>query len=137
MAERHLLKLTSYNRDKAIQGVRAAPDGWTLELREPKRTDDQNRALWGLLHQIQKARPTDRGFNMTPEVWKARFMQALGAEMVFVPTLDGDGVFPLGHRSSQLTKSEFSALIELMLAYCAREGIAVEHFGDDPHQEAA
>lgn len=136
---RHLIELTRWNRRKAIQGVERAPDGWTLELREPKRSDDQNRALWGLLNQIQRQRPTHQGVRMTADTWKAVFMQALGAEMVFVPTLDGDGVFPMGHRSSQLTVGEFRGLIDLMLAWCAREGLAVEHFDDfhDGHQGGA
>lgn len=127
---RHILTLTKGNRDKAVHGVKHAPDGWTLELREPRRTDDQNRALWGLLNQIQKQRPKHLGVQMTAETWKAVFLQALGTEMVFVPTLDGSGMFPLGHRSSQLTKAEFTGLIELMLAWCASEGIEVEHFDD-------
>lgn len=127
---RHLLTLTSENRGRAIEGVRRAPDGWTLELREAKRTDEQNRALWSLLNQVQKQRPTHGGVAMSADTWKAVFMQALGAEMVFVPTLDGDGMFPLGHRSSQLTKSEFIGLIELILAWCAKEGLTVEHFDD-------
>lgn len=128
---RHLITLTPRTRERAMAGVRAAPDGWTLELRAPKRSDPQNRALWGLLHQIQKQRPVHHGVQMTPETWKARFMQALGAEMVFVPTLDGDGMFPMGHRSSQLTKGEFAALLELILAWVAKEGLTIEHFDDE------
>lgn len=127
---RHILKLTASNRLKAMQGVKAAPNGWTLELREPKRTDDQNRALWGLLNQIQKQRPVHCGVSMTAETWKSVFMQALGAEMVFVPTLDGDGMFPMGHRTSHLTKGEFAGLLTLMLAWCDREGLTIEHFDD-------
>lgn len=134
MSERHLLKLTSRNRPLAHRGVDKAPDGWTLELRPPKRTDDQNRALWSLLSQIAKQRPTHNGVKMNAELWKSVFLQALGAEMVFVPTLDGAGMFPLGHRSSQLNKTQFADLLELMLAWCAREGIAIEHFdgGEGP-----
>jgi hypothetical protein len=125
---RHLLTLTRNNRGKAIVGVTNAPDGYVLELREPKRTDEQNAALWGLLNQIQRQRPNHGGVKMTAELWKCVFMDALGAEMTMLPKLDGDGYFPLGHRSSVLTKGEFTDLLDLMLAYCAREGIEVEHF---------
>lgn len=125
---RHILTLTKGNRGKAVEGVLKAPDGYVLELREPKRTDDQNSALWGLLNQIQRQRPTHNGVSMTAETWKSVFLQALGAEMVFIPTLDGTGMFPMGHRSSQLTKGEFAALLELMLAWCAEQGLTVEHF---------
>ena len=127
---RHVLTLTRSNRAKAVQGVQRAPDGYVLELREPKRTDDQNAALWGLLNQIQKKRPVHNGVRMTPDLWKCVFLDALGAEMRMLPKLDGDGFFPIGHRSSVLTKGEFTALLELMLAWCARAGIEVEHFND-------
>lgn len=127
---RHIITLTSHNRPVAHRGVDKAPDGWTLELREAKRSDEQNRALWGLLGQIQKQRPKHNGVRMTTELWKEVFMQALGVEMLMLPTLDGDGYFPLGHRSSKLTKSEFANLLTLMLAWCAKEGLTVEHFDD-------
>lgn len=128
---RHLIRLSSRrNRDLAKQGVDRAPEGYICELREERRSDEQNRALWGLIHQIQKQRPTHNGVKMTPELWKAVFLQALGVEMVMLPTLDGHGFFPLGHRSSLLTKGQFSQLIELMLAWCAQEGLTIQHFDD-------
>lgn len=133
-------------RDRAIAkaAIDRAPPGYAVDIKEAKRSDKQNRALWGLLHQIQRQRPTHNGVQMTPDTWKAVFLQALGAEMVFVPTLDGTGMFPLGHRSSQLTKSEFAGLLELMLAWCAEQKIDVEHFdgqgareGQEPSARAA
>lgn len=127
---RHLLTLTASNRAKAIIGATNAPDGWVMELREPKRTDDQNAALWGLLNQIQRQRPTHQGVKMTSDLWKAVFMDALGMEMALLPKLEGDGYFPTGHRTSVLTKGEFANLLELMLAWCAREGLTVEHFDE-------
>lgn len=125
---RHFLTLRQSNRQLAKVGIDRAPDGWIVELHEPKRSIEQNAALWSLLNQIHKQRPTHQGVKMSPELWKAVFMQALGAEMVFVPTLEGDGVFPIGHRTSHLTKGEFSNLIELILAWTAREGLIIEHF---------
>lgn len=133
---RHLITLTRNTRFLAHQGVDRAPDGWTLELREPKRSDDQNRALWGLLNQIQKQRPSHNGVKMTADLWKTVFMDALGHEMRMLPKLYGDGYFPVGHSTSALTRGEFANLLELMLAWCAREGLTVEHF-DESQARAA
>lgn len=136
----HILPLTRANREKAIRGIDAAiargPQGgaWTMELRPPKRTDAQNAALWSLLGQIQKQRPTHNGVRMTTELWKCVFLNALGMEARHIPTLDGDGLFPIGQRSSHLSKAQFAALLELILAWTAREGLAIEHFD---HAEAA
>lgn len=138
MAERHTIKLTQENAAKAVQGVSAAVakgkatgKPWTLELRERTRTDDQNDALHGLIDQILKQRPTIHGARMDKARMKAIFMQSLGQEMTMLPTLDGDGFFPMGLSTSRLTVDEFSNLIELILAWCAREGLTIRHFDGD------
>lgn len=130
MGERHVLKLNRNNRHLAIQGVKAAKDGWLLEIREPNRTAEQNAALWSLLSQVNKQRPIHNGVKMNPDLWKAVFMQAWGAEVVFLPTLEGDGMFPAGHRSSHLTVPEMTDLIEFILAWCARAEVAIQHFDE-------
>lgn len=130
MSDPHILILNRRNRDKAIQGVVMAPDGWALELREPTRSDEQNNALHGLIAQIMRQRKFHNGIRMNKVLWKATFMQALGEEIKFIPTLDGDSMFPLGLSTKRLGKEKFSQLIELVLAWCAREGLTVEHFND-------
>ena len=125
-------------RDRALarQAVDRAPPGYTIDIRETKRSDDQNRALWSLLTQITRQRPTHNGVKMDQEMWKAVFMNALGVEMKIMPNLDGNGFFPIGHRSSQLTKSEFADLLTLMLAWAAREGLEIRHFDGEQGRSA-
>jgi hypothetical protein len=127
---RLLFRLTRANRRVAIEALSRAPDGYIMEIREERRSDEQNRALWGLLSQIARQRPTHNGVKMDADLWKAVFLDVLGSEMALMPKLNGDGFFPVGHRSSQLTKSEFAALLELMLAWCAEQGLTIEHFDD-------
>lgn len=142
MAERHTLKLTKANHAKALQGVNAAvlkgKDGkpWTLELRERTRTDEQNDAVHGLIAQIMRQRPIHNGARLDKAEWKATFMSALGHEVKMLPKLDGDGFFPMGLSTSKLTVSQFSDLIELILAWCAREGLTIKHFDGDRDGEA-
>lgn len=134
--QKHLLRLTQANRkaahkwvDKAIQnGAGGKP--WTLEVREPRRSDDQNSALWSLLTQIAKHRPEHGGRVMTPAAYKFVFMDALGHEVDYMPSLDGKRMFPLGHRSSALTTAQFSDLLELIIAWSAQEGLTIKHFDD-------
>jgi hypothetical protein len=47
-----------------------------------------------------------------------------------LPTLEGDGMFPAGHRSSQLTVGEMKDLIEFILAWAATAGLTIQHFGE-------
>lgn len=105
-----------------------ADEETVVEFRKRKRTDPQNAAFWGLLSQVQRQRKIHNGVKMTKELWRFVFMQAWGSEVTFLPTLDGDGMFPMGLRSSQLAVGEMADLITFILAWCAREGLAVEHF---------
>lgn len=117
--------LSKSNRELVRKWLDRAPDGFRLEIAEPKRSTDQNSLLWAELTEIARQRPVHNGVKMTPDLWKAVFLQALGSEMVMIPTLNGDGFFPLGHRSSQLSKAEFSNLIELIHAWAAENNITL------------
>ena len=127
---------TRQDRGRAVRWIENAPDGTVVEFKQKGRSNDQNAAMWSILSQISRQRPVHNGVKMSAVLWKAVFMQALGAELVMLPTLDGDGLFPFGHRSSKLTVSEMGDLIELMLAWAATEGLTIEHF-DGPQEVAA
>lgn len=133
---RYTLPLTPGNRSDAHAWVDRAlslwkpGQAWVMDLREAKRTDDQNRALWGALGQIVRQRPTHNGVQMDAETYKALFLHALGHEVRFVPTLDGSSMLPLGLRSSKLTKAEFADLLTLIVSWCDQNGVKLEHFED-------
>lgn len=109
----------------------AKAGGWTMVVRKEKRSDAQNRRLWAMLNEIARARPELNGVRMTAEDWKSIFMHALNNEMRVVPALDGQGIVPLGFRSSQLSKQQMSDLQELIAAYAAREEIQL---GDEEQE---
>lgn len=126
---------TPQDRGRAARWVEQAPFGTVVEFKQKGRSGDQNSAMWSILSQILKQRPTHNGVKMSGVLWKAVFMQALGVELIMLPNLDADGWFPFGHRSSKLTVSEMSDLIEMMLAWSAKEGLTIEHF--DGEERAA
>jgi hypothetical protein len=127
---------TRQDRGRAVRWIETAPDGTVVEFKQKGRSNDQNAAMWSILTQINRQRPVHNGVKMSAVLWKAVFMQALGAELVMLPTLEGGGLFPFGHRSSKLTKDEMSNLIELMLSWAATEELVIEHF-DGPQEVAA
>ena len=116
---------TQANRRTASNWCLNAPEGTQVEFRERRRTDDQNAKMWACLTDLTRKRPFHNGVKMSPDTYKCMLMHALGHETRFIPTLDGDGVFPLGMRSSRLTIPEMSDLIELLHAFAAREGVAL------------
>lgn len=107
----------------AKQMIDRAPVGAVMTVKEATRTTDQNALLWSVLSDISRAKPEGR--RHTPEVWKCLFMSACGHAVQFEMGLDGKP-FPVGFRSSRLTKSQFSDLIEFIYSWCAEKGVSLD-----------
>jgi hypothetical protein len=127
---------TRQDRGRAVRWIENAPDGTVVEFKQKGRSLSQNDAVHGLIRQIIKQRPIHNGIPMDLPLWKAAFMQALGEEVRFIPTLDGASVFPVGLSTRDLPKEKFSELIEFILCWCVQEGLRVRHF-DNPPPDAA
>lgn len=111
------------DREKAIRWIRSAPVNTRVEFKRAKRTLPQNDRMWAMLTDIAEQKH-HCNLKLSPEDWKFLFLGALKRELRMVPNLDGDGFVQLsGRSSSDLTKEEMSDLIELMLAWGAREGV--------------
>ena len=108
-------------RDRAQRMIAVAPHGAVCNIQEARRTNDQNALMWALLSEIARAKP--QGRVLPTETWKALFMHQAGFKCTFEPSLDGQGVVPLGFKSSRLRKAEFSDLIECIRAFAAEHGI--------------
>lgn len=108
-------------RQFAKQQIDAAPAGWVVKIGAETRRDAQNRKLWPMLTDIQ--RQVDGFEAFTLDDMKLRFLNALGVEMRFLPQLEGQGMFPVGLRSSTLTVEQFSGLVELLYAFGAKHGV--------------
>ena len=123
---------TRQDRGRAVRWVENAPDGTVVEFKQKGRSSDQNAAMWSILTQINRQRPVHNGVKMSAVLWKAVMMEACGIEVLWLPKLDGNGAFPFGYRSSKLTVSEMSDLIEKMLAWAATQELTIEHFDNPP-----
>lgn len=108
-------------RVRALDLLSRAPLGWVMTLSPPTRTNMQNAKLWAMIADCQAQIPDMQG--MDGEDIKLRFMDALGVEMRYIPKLDSEGFFPVGHRSSQLSKQRFADLIELIYAHGSAHGV--------------
>lgn len=122
MANKRTIFLSSKAaRQRAHALIDIAPEGWVMKLTAPTRSDEQNRKLWPMIAEIQRQVPAAAPYSA--EDMKLRFMHALGAEMRFLPVLEGQGSFPVGYRSSTLTVEQFSLLIELLHKFGAENGV--------------
>ena len=109
------------NRAYAKRLIELADDGDVMSLSKPTRSLEQNSRLWPMLEDLRSQIPALNTYS-TDDI-KLRFLNALGVEMRFLPCLEGEGAFPVGLRSSTLTKDQFSALIELLFEYGSRHGV--------------
>lgn len=108
-------------RQYAKYRIEAAPDGYVCKIAAETRRDAQNRKLWPMLQDLQAQVPALSTFSL--DDIKLRFLNALGVEMRFLPALEGEGMFPIGLRSSTLTVAQFSALVELIYAFGAKHDV--------------
>jgi hypothetical protein len=107
----------STQKQYACQLINEAPADFVAIIRQKTRSDVQNAKLHAMLTDLQRADTPISHHSI--EDLKLIFLQALRAESRVLPTLDGKGMFPIGQRTSTLTKAQFAALIEIIYAYCA------------------
>ena len=132
MAKSHTVRLIGdTQRAYAKRLIDGADHGYVMKLGAETRRDAQNRKLWPMLGDIQ--RQVDGFGCYTLDDIKLRFLNALGTEMRFLPELEGQGMFPVGLRSSTLTVEQFSGLVELLYEFGARHGVK----WSEPRQDAA
>jgi hypothetical protein len=108
--------------------IDAAPDGSVMKLGAESRRDAQNRKLHAMIADLREQVPGHGQFSV--EQTKLRLMDALGAEVAYLPKLEGEGFFPVGARTSLLTVKQFAALIELVDMEGARHGVQWSEPGD-------
>lgn len=126
---RYLVVLnTQFDRAKAINFIRKAPDGTRVELKAAKRSLAQNDLLWSRLTDIATQK-THNGRKYTSDQWKCLLLSACGREVQFIPSLDGKTFLPWGQSSSDLSKQEMNDLLSFMEAWGAENGVV---FSDVP-----
>jgi len=108
-------------RALACDLIRRAPQDAVVTIKAATRSIPQNDKLWAMLSDVSRAKPN--GLRHTPDMWKCLFMKACGHHVQFLEGLDGEP-FPVGFRSSKLTKAQMSELIEFIYHYGAQHGVA-------------
>lgn len=107
-------------RQRALEALQDAPDGYVVTIHETTRNLEQNAALWAALSDISK-QVEWYGQRLTPEEWKDVFTASLKRQKV-VPGLDG-GFVVCGLSTSKMGKSEFSQLLDIAYAFGAEKEV--------------
>lgn len=113
-------------RERALEAVRTAQDGFAVTVAEPTRNLEQNAAQWPILQAFaeQLQWPVNGAMvHMSPEEWKDILTAAFRRESVRVAQgLDG-GMVMLGARTREFSKREFSEWLDFLHATAAARGV--------------
>lgn len=124
------------DRRTAAEWCMRAPVGMRIEFKEVKRSPAQNDRMWAMLTEVSQ-QVEWHGVRLHPEDWKLVFLDALrreiGTELRLVPNLDGNGFVNVGTSSSDLSKDEMTALIEMIAKFGAEHDV---RFRDDEARAA-
>ena len=111
-------------RQRAIQAVKDAPDGYAVTVGEPTRTLDQNAAQWPYLagFAAQKRLCINGAMEwVTDDDWKDVLTACWNGEMRMA-AFDGK-VIMLPQRTSQMGKKVFSTWMEFLVSMAAQSGV--------------
>jgi hypothetical protein len=113
-------------RQRAVEAVKSAPQGFAVTVAEPTRNSEQNALLHAILSDVA-AQCEWAGRRWSVEEWKRLMTSAWcrtrneGAQMI--PAIDGQGFDVLYQRTSTLSKRECSDLCEYIFAWATEHGV--------------
>jgi len=134
-------------RQRAIEAIKSAPEGYVVRIGEPAKSRDQEEKYHAMLGDIRKSglfRFLGRS-DWSEEDIKRLLVDAFAAEMAqqgtplnqqgqVVPSLDMCRTVQLGIQTRRFRKKEASAFVEYLYAYGTALGV---EFADRPAMEGA
>jgi len=112
--------INSQVKQNAMQAIKMASEDMICEIKKITRSLEQNAKMWAMLADVSD-QVNWYGNKLTSDEWKDVFSASLKSQKV-VPGIDG-GFVVCGQRTSKMTKSEMTELIELMMAFGAERGV--------------
>jgi hypothetical protein len=114
-------------RQRALEAVQTAPEGFAVSVAEPTRSLEQNAAQWPIFDAFAKQKQLMVNGKMewvTDEEWKDVLTAAFNEELNRVAHWKGRMIL-LGQRTSKFGKSRFSLWLEWLHAAAVEEGVTV------------
>jgi hypothetical protein len=115
-------------RARAMRLVSEAPDGWVVDIREPKRNEDQSALFHARCTLLEQSNIEWAGKRRSKDEWKILLVSGhavatkIGAEMV--PGLEGE-FCNLRERTATMGRKRMTSLIEYTTAFCVDKGIQI------------
>lgn len=121
MSRAEVIVRSHTDRARIAAWAAKCPFGTRVSFKAVKRTTPQNDLMWSMLTSVSR-QVEWYGQKLTPTDWKDVFTAALREERV-VPGIDPGTFVRLGLHTSDLSKDEMSALIDLISAFAAERDV--------------
>ena len=109
-----------------VKTALAAGKKLTLEVKDAKRTNEQNEKFHAIIGDIAK-QAQHMGAKWDAETWKRllvdKYCRETGLNSKIMANLDNDGLVQLGFQTRKFTKEQASEFVEFLLAWCADNGV--------------
>lgn len=113
-------------RLNALNAIRAAPEGYTVTIKERQRSGDQNAFFHALCGDISKSGLEWFGKARSADEWKVLLVsghtKATQGDVDIVPGLEGEFV-NIRESTARMGVKRANSLLEYTLAFCASKGI--------------
>lgn len=124
---RRTFTMTEALRPKILGLIRLVPVGMVVEIRDKKRSIEQNAAMWAKLGEIAQ-QMLWYGERLEPDEWKQMFTAALRGQRI-VRGIDNHPV-ALGVPTSTMTDEEMGLLLTSIDAWAAENGVVFKERKD-------
>lgn len=116
-------------RQRAVEAVKTAPQGFSVKVAEPSRSLEQNAALWPLLQAFSEQKQwvvNGSLVSLSPDEWKDLLSASFTGETLrMAPLVGSPGMVVLGLRTSQMGKRRFSDFLDFINATAAELGVGL------------
>ena len=115
-------------RQRAIQAVKDAPEGFAVSVSEPTRNADQNAKFHAICSDLAKSKLPWAGKPRTADQWKVLLVsahsKATAEEFEIVPGLEGEFV-NIRESTALMSVRRSASLITYALAFCDMNGVVL------------
>lgn len=113
-----------------VKTALAAGKKLTLEVKDAKRTNEQNEKFHAIIGDIAK-QAQHLGAKWDAEDWKRLLTQEFCKEKGLpagrvIPNLSGDGICQLGQQTRHFSKEQASEFVEFLMAWASEHGIELK-----------
>ncbi|SET28805.1 recombination protein NinB [Thorsellia anophelis] len=106
-----------------------------IEIKESKRTLEQNSKLWAMLKDISE-QVVWHGYKLTSEEWKDFFTASM-KKLKTVPDIEGRGFIAVGLSTRSMSIKDMTFMIELMTAFGTENNVKFKEVLPDEYQRFA